>query len=208
MHGRYPDYDVLERRRPLGRGDPRAWCSTASSDVPPVRFFTDAGGARAAAPSATSCSPRTREPRIPVHGDGRRQAPRRPARRLPLRTTCPTTPRPGGWSLRGLDEAAPARRGFAAAGDAARHEHRRGASPTASCGGAWDELPVAHAWSVVMRGVLVGVLLAPLGMERDRLRRPRLPARVHARSAAGPRARRGPTRRSRWTRSGRATAGR
>ena len=104
------------------------------------------------------------------------------ARRLPLRRHARRPARPGGWW-----RAASTRRRASARADAsppptqraARRDRRRlrRRRAAAACG---RRSPVAKAWEVVMRTCSRRLLLAPLGMERDRLRRPRLPARLHA----------------------------
>ena len=128
------------------------------------------------------------EPRIPVLEYRRREAVRRASSTATGTPTCPTTARPGAWSRAGLDEAARGRgapTSFAGArtSDAATRSSR--ASPTASCtAGVWDELPCSTG---VERSscarVLARVLLASVGVERDRLRRPGLPARATCASA-------------------------
>ena len=111
-----------------------------------------------------------------------REAVRRASSTAIATTTCPTTPRPGACVAAGLDEVARARGAdsFAAANDEQRFEICADFAEGELTGGVWEEISCAKAWGVVMRGVLAAVLLPPLGMERDRLRRPGLPPRLHA----------------------------
>ena len=73
MHGRYPDYDVLEQRRPLGRADARGRARPGRGRARACRFFTPRGvrdavrvlrrraraGRRAADPGARASSTRS-----------------------------------------------------------------------------------------------------------------------------------------------------
>ena len=65
MHGRYPDYDVLEQTRALGPGDPRV-CSSRVERRPADPVLRPRRGSDAAARSATSSPAQDAEPRIPV----------------------------------------------------------------------------------------------------------------------------------------------
>ena len=184
MHGRYPDYDV-PRAAPAhwDELDARGSCSTGSSNVPPIALLHARRGGDARRVLRRRDSPRTREPRIPVLAfvdeklaagelDGYRYADM-PDDRETWRLVA-ARPRRGRARARRSTRSrraarAPARRSstrFAAGELARRRLGRRSTSRT--------------AWSVVMRDVLRGVLLAPVGLERDRLRRPGLPARLRA----------------------------
>ena len=118
------------------------------------------------------------------------------------------------WRLvaRGLDEvpprAAPTTSPRAGRG---AHDDRRRLRGRRARRRRWNEVDASTR--VVGRDArrAVGVLLAPVGVERDRLRRPRLPARLHAPAASGRRARepvRGRPRRSTSIRCPTSRAGR
>jgi hypothetical protein len=154
MHGRYPDYDVLEqadhwdavtREMVLGR----------VRDVPPIRFFTP-GEAATLGALADRLTAQESEPRIPiinyvdekyVNGalDGFQFEDMPDDREA--------------WKLvaRGLDEQASERAGtasFAAADTDVQLQVVSDFADGELHGGAWDELSVKHAFSLVMRVVL------------------------------------------------------
>ena len=54
MHGRYPDYNVLDEADHWDEVDPQGRARPRRADVPPIRFFTATRGARRCGPSATS----------------------------------------------------------------------------------------------------------------------------------------------------------
>lgn len=161
MHGRYPDYDVLEqvdhwdevtRRMVLDRVE----------NVPPIRFFD----AREAATLGVLCDVLTAqdsEPRIPVLNyvdeklhqgelDGYQYSDMPDDRDV--------------WRIvaRGLDEQA-ARIGdsetFAAAGGEVQRQIVGSFADGELHGGAWKQLNVKRAFSVVMRSVLVSFYSHP-----------------------------------------------
>ena len=178
MHGRYPDYDVLDN---AGHWDPV------------TRELVDR--ARRRRPAAAVLHRATRRPTLrrvlrrrsrpglraadPGARDDRREAARRRARRLPATRTCPTTATPGGWSPR-------ARRRRRQAARSLRRLRHRAPQRAWSAGfadgeldggsGTLDRAPRPGAWSCAR--CLAGVLLASVGVERDRLRRAGLPARL------------------------------
>ncbi|MFL5859551.1 MAG: gluconate 2-dehydrogenase subunit 3 family protein [Solirubrobacteraceae bacterium] len=154
MHGRYPDYDVLEqashwdsvtREMVLGR----------VRDVPPIRFFTPAQAASLGA-LCDVLTAQDSDPRIPVINyvdekyakgdlDGF-QFDDMPDDR-------------DAWRLvaRGLDEQAAERTGaasFAAADSEAQLAIVADFAEGKLSGGAWDGLGVTHAFGLVMRVVL------------------------------------------------------
>jgi hypothetical protein len=153
MHGRYPDFDVVEqaahwddrtRTVVLGRID----------RVPHRRFFTEVETATLTA-FCDDVLGQDSEPRIPVLAfideklyqgrlDGFQYAGMPDDRDT--------------WRLvaRGLDEAARRDGGesYASAGDALRSEVLDGFAAGKLEGGAWDELDGTRAWSVVMRAAL------------------------------------------------------
>ena len=121
------------------RATSRRCASSPPREAPTLRAFCDVVLAQDA------------EPRIPVARDGRREARRRPARRLPLRRHArrPRDLAAGAARPRRAPPSAARRDGFAAAEprDAAgdRRALRRGRARRRR----WDELDVARAWSVV-----------------------------------------------------------
>ena len=128
---------------------------------------------------ATSCSTRRGEPRVPVVEHGRRPAGRGADRRLALRGHARGRRRPGGDTL-----AAPGRRtprpsygcGFA---ECPGRDQRRADPGRPGLGsGDWHGLPAGARVEPVDPVRLHRVLLPPVGLERDRLPRPGLPARL------------------------------
>lgn len=154
MHGRYPDYDVLENAAHWDDATRRAVLPRVH-DVPPVRFFDPREAATVEA-LANVLTAQDAEPRIPIlnfvdetlhegEGEGYRYFDMPDDRET--------------WRLvvRGLDEQAQARGGvptFAAASDELRHEIVGCFAEAQLRGGAWDRLNVSHAFSVVMQAVL------------------------------------------------------
>jgi hypothetical protein len=154
MHGRYPDYDVLEQ---AGHWDQvtRRLVLDRVGQVPPIRFFTP----REAATLGELCDILTAqdaEPRIAVlnyvdekYFEGRLdgyQFEDMPDDRDTWRIVA-----------RGLDEQAGARDGaatFAAADDEQRHAIVCDFAEGRLRDGAWGELNVKRAFSVVMRAAL------------------------------------------------------
>jgi len=154
MHGRYPDYNVLDeadhwdevtRQVVLDRVD----------KVPEIRFFT----AQEAACLGALCDmvmAQDRDPRIPVLNmvdakmfegklDGYRYADMPDDRETWRRVA------------RGLDAAAVQHgvtNGFAQAPTDVQHEIVQAFSEGKLHGEVWDELPCSNAWSVVTRGIL------------------------------------------------------
>ena len=180
MHGRYPDYNVLDEADHWDEVTRRLVLERVEQ-TPPIRFFTK--------PEADTLGifcdlvmAQDREPKIPVLNmvdaklfagelDGFRYADmpddRETWRRLARR------PRRGG-------RASTAR---ATSPGAAPDVQMRVVDALAKGelhGEVWDELPPAKTWKVVIARDPQRVLLAPLGLERDRLRRPGLPARLRA----------------------------
>jgi Gluconate 2-dehydrogenase subunit 3 len=154
MHGRYPDYDVLEQ---AGHWDERTRELVLGrvEQVPPIRLVTP----REAATLAVLCDLLTAqdsEPRIPVlnlvdakYHEGRLdgyQFEDMPDDRDVWRLVA-----------RGLDEQAQERAGaasFATAGDDVAHAIVTDFAAGRLEGGAWRELNVKRAFSLVMRAVL------------------------------------------------------
>ncbi|MCA1689476.1 MAG: gluconate 2-dehydrogenase subunit 3 family protein, partial [Actinobacteria bacterium] len=153
MHGRFPDYDVLAN---AGHWDEltRAVVLERVRAVPSIRFFT-AREAACLGPFLDVVLAQDDEPRIPVLAmvdkklsegklDGYQYADMPDDRDT--------------WRLvaRGLDETARERGGgsYACAGADLQHDIVGEFAQGALGGGAWAELNVARAWSVVMRGAL------------------------------------------------------
>ena len=177
LHGRYPDYDVLDEPTHWDEVT-RGWCSRRVATSPPIRFF-NAAESRRSAPSATWCSPRTRSRVSRSSSYIDEKLAEGQLRRLPVRRHARATARPGGCVARGLDEAArrTGRASFATATPTQRRTRVSKRSRTGELsGGVWDELPPSRG--VEGRDALRAerLLRAPVGVERDRLRRPRLSA--------------------------------
>ena len=188
MIGRYPDYDVLDAADTWDAATRKIVLARARA-ARSAALLHRRRRSRRCARSATSCSPRTREPRIPVAEmvdakladgrlDGYRYAdmPRRPRHLAAWCCAGSTTPRGRRYAVPASPSAA-----------AEQREDVVGEFADGRLvGGPWEELNVDA-------GVVGGdarragrVLLPPVGVERDRLRRPRLPARLHAPGRAGP----------------------
>ncbi len=154
MHGRYPDYDVLEQADHWDDVT-RQMVLDRVNEVPPLRFFD----AREAATLGALCDVLTAqdvEPRIPVLAyvdeklhqgslDGYQYFDMPDDRDV--------------WRIvaRGLDEQAQSSgdgETFAAAGAEARHQIVTRFADGKLHGGAWSQLNVKRAFSVVMRSVL------------------------------------------------------
>jgi len=159
MHGRYPDYDVLEE---AGAWDEptRAVVLARIDDVPEREFFTDAEAATLTA-LCDNVLAQDSEPRIPVlafvdakHAAGKTEG-YRYAGMPPDSET---------WRLvaRGLDEAAGGGPGVFAEIDADARAKIVDAFASGELeGGAWAELDVSRAWSVVTRDALAAFYAHP-----------------------------------------------
>jgi hypothetical protein len=150
MHGRYPDYDVLAN---AGHWDPvtRELVLERARSVPPVRFFT-AVEERCLRAFLDVLLAQDAEPRIPVFEmvDAKLHDGKLDGFQFEDMPDDRDT-----WRLvaRGLDEAA-GDEGFAALGGEARHRLVGRFADGELSGGAWDELNVSRAWSVITRGAL------------------------------------------------------
>jgi hypothetical protein len=184
MHGRFPDYDVLEQQEHWDEVTRRVVLARVQ-DVPELRFFAPAEAACLGAFLDVVLA-QDAEPRVPVLGmvdrklhegrlDGYRYADMPDDRQT--------------WRLvaRGLDETARERgaTSFAAAGEDVRHDLVRALSAGALTGGAWAELNVARAWSVVMRGALAAFYSHPWAWNEIGFGGPAYP-RGYMRRQAGP----------------------
>jgi hypothetical protein len=149
-HGRYPDYDVLAN---ADHWDPvtRELILERARSTPPVRFFT-AVEEHCLRPFLDALLAQDAEPRVPVFEmvdkklfegklDGFQYADMPDDRET--------------WRLvaRGLDESA-GPGGFAGLSDDARKDLISRFADAKLSGGAWEELNVSRAWSVVTRGAL------------------------------------------------------
>jgi gluconate 2-dehydrogenase subunit 3-like protein len=152
MHGRYPDYDVLEQ---AGAWDEptRAVVFARVDDVPEREFFT----AAEAATLGLFCDDllaQDSEPRIPVLAfvDAKHAAGKTEGYRY-----ADMPPDSETWRLvaRGLDEAAGGGAGAYADTDSEARERILDAFSSGDLeGGVWAELDVSRAWSVVTRDAL------------------------------------------------------
>jgi hypothetical protein len=154
MHGRYPDYDVLEQ---AGHWDPvtREMVLARVDAVPPIRFFSVAEAATLGA-LCDQLTAQDAEPRIPVIHFVDEKYHRGDLDGFQF----DDMPDDGdAWRLvaRGLDEQA-AERGVAASFAAADHEAQLAIVADFAGGrvtsGAWAQLNVARAFSLVMRVTL------------------------------------------------------
>ena len=187
MHGRFPDYDVLSNQ---GHWDEltRTVVTDRVANVPPIRFFTPAQAA-CLAPFLDVVLAQDAEPRIPVLAmvdkklcegklDGFQYADMPDDRET--------------WRLvaRGLDETARARgaTSYAAAGEDLQHDIVGELAGGKLSGGAWDELNVSRAWSVVTRGALSEFYSHPWAWNEIGFGGPAYP-RGYMRRQVGPRGR-------------------
>jgi hypothetical protein len=149
MHGRYPDYDVLENA-PHWDAVTREAILARVREVPPVRFFGPAEE-RCLRPFLDVLLAQDGEPRIPVFEmvDAKLQEAKLDGFQYADMPDDRET-----WRLvaRGLDEAAGG--DFAALGHDEQHELLARFAGGELSGGAWERLNVSRAWSVVTRGAL------------------------------------------------------
>jgi hypothetical protein len=153
MHGRYPDYDVMEQARHWDQVT-RELIEERAAETPPLRFFT-ASEASTLAAFCDVVTAQDAEPRIPVLAmvDRKLHTGKLDGFRYDDMPDDAET-----WRLvaAGLDEAA-ADRGagsFAQADDGLRHEICADFAAGELEAGIWERLPCSRAWSVVLRAVL------------------------------------------------------
>jgi hypothetical protein len=160
MHGRYPDYDVLDE---IAGWDEvtRGVVLSRLNDVPPRRFFTEAEWDALVAFCDVVLA-QDSDPRIPVvaYVDEKLHAGRLDGYQYADMPDDRTT-----WRLvaSGLDQDAKAK-GAASYGSASaevRQEIAGEFSEGKLTGGAWDELNVARAFTVVMRSALAAFYSHP-----------------------------------------------
>ncbi len=153
MHGRYPDYDVLEHA-PRWDALTREMIERRAADTPPLRFF-DPAQARCLGPFLDVVLAQDAEPRVPVLAmvDAKMHAGKLDGYRY---ADMPVDPETWRRVARGLDEAAAARghEDFAAAPVETQREIVGLLADGKLEGGTWDELDPSRAWSVIMRGAL------------------------------------------------------
>jgi hypothetical protein len=160
MHGRYPDYDVIEQADHWDAVT-RELVLARIDDVPSIRFFAPAE-ARTIAAFADDVTAQDAEPRIPVVNfvdeklakgalDGYQYADLPDDRDL--------------WRLvaRGLDGSARASGApdYADAPPEIRHEICHSFSRGELRGEVWDDLNVSRAWSIVVRDILAAFYSHP-----------------------------------------------
>ena len=185
MHGRYPDYNVLDERE---HWDPvtRRLVLARVEQVPPIRFFTE-GEAVTLGAFCDVVMAQDSEPKVPVLNmvdqklyegklDGFRYADMPDDRETWRRVAI------------GLDAAARQHEAesFATAPPEIQHRVVQAFSEGALRGAAWDELPPARAWSVVMRAVLGSFYSHPWAFNEIGFGGPAYP-RGYARLGAGQR---------------------
>jgi hypothetical protein len=150
MHGRYPDYDVLEHANEWDEVTLEVVLDRVR-DVPHLRFF-DEREARCLGAFLDVVLAQDREPRIPVLNmvDAKMHAGRLDGYQYVDMPDDRDT-----WRIvaRGLDESA-GDGGFAALGNDDRLKLVGRFSNGELSGGAWEQVNVSNAWSVVMRGAL------------------------------------------------------
>ena len=180
MHGRYPDYDVLEQ---AGHWDEvtREMVLARVHEVPEIRFFTAGEAATLGALLRPADRPGLRAA-DPAHQLHRREVRTRRARRLPVRRHARRPTRPGGWSPAGSTSRPRGRAGAAsfAAADRRRpagdRRGLRGGRARRAAPGSSSTSSGPSAWSCASS--LSCFYSPPVGVERDRLRRAGLSARL------------------------------
>ncbi len=185
MHGRYPNYNVLDERE---HWDPvtRRVVLARVQQVPPIRFFAQAEAVTLGA-FCDVVMAQDSEPKIPVLNmvdeklyegklDGFRYADMPDDRETWRRVAI------------GLDAAARQEDAgsFATAPPETQRRVVQAFSEGALRGAVWDELPPARAWSVVMRGVLGSFYSHPWAFNEIGFGGPAYP-RGYARLGAGQR---------------------
>ena len=151
MHGRYPDYDVLDS---AADWDPvtRELLEQRAAQTPPVRFF-DAAEERCLRPLLDVLLAQDAEPRVPVFElvDAKLHAGRLDGFRF-----ADLPPDPQTWRRVAARLDAEARGRGATSGFADLDVEQQRALVGAWAGGrlAWDDLDATRAWSVVMRATL------------------------------------------------------
>jgi hypothetical protein len=185
MHGRYPDYNVLDQREHWDAVTQEVVLGRLES-VSPIRFFTSPEAATLGA-FCDRVLAQDREPRIPVLNmvdaklfagelDGFRYA------------DMPDDPQTWRRVAAGLDAAARQHGAgsFAQAADGVQHDVVQAFSEGQLHGEVWDELPPSRAWKVVTRVILSAFYSHPWAWNEIGFGGPAYP-RGYARLGAGQR---------------------
>jgi choline dehydrogenase-like flavoprotein len=156
MHGRYPDYDVLEQKEHWDDVT-RETIMRRVDDPPEIRFFTASEAATLAA-FCDTVTAQDREPKIPVLNFVDEKMANAETQGLDGYQHADMPDDRETWRLvaRGLDEEARLRGAdsFRAAPEHVRERICEAFSEGKFARGVWEELPASKAWSVVMRSVL------------------------------------------------------
>jgi hypothetical protein len=181
MHGRYPDYDILEQ---APHWDPvtRELVLSRVCEPPPPRFF-DAAEAATLGAFCDVVLAQDAEPRVPVLAmvDAKLAAGQLDGFRY---ADMPEDPETWRRVARGIDEVAGG--SFAGLQEERKRAIVQHFSEGSLAGGTWESLPCARAWSVVMRGVLSTFYSHPWAWNELGYGGPRYP-RGYVRLAAGQR---------------------
>jgi hypothetical protein len=153
MHGRYPDYNVLDEAQHWDAHTRQAVLDRVENE-PPIRFFTETEAATLGAfCDVVMCQ--DREPRIPVLAmvDAKLYAGKLDGFRF---VDMPDDRETWRMVAKGLDASARQHgaAGFTSASEEVQHELVDAFSKGELHGEVWDELPSSRAFSVVMRAVL------------------------------------------------------
>jgi hypothetical protein len=185
MHGRYPDYNVLDQAAHWDEVTRRVVLERVET-VPPLRFFAE-GEARTLGCFCDVVMAQDREPRIPVLAlvDAKQFAGQRE-----------------GYRYADMPDDGETWRRVAAGLDAAARQHGASTFVSASTdvrrmviqafsegklhGEVWDELPCARAWAVIMRDILSAFYSHPWAWNEIGFGGPAYP-RGYARLGAGQR---------------------
>jgi hypothetical protein len=153
MHGRYPDFNVLDEVNHWDEATRRVVLERVEN-VPPIRFFTHEEAITLGA-FCDVVTAQDREPRIPVLNviDAKMFSGQREGYRY---VDMPDDDETWRRVARGLDAAARQHgaAGFAVASHEVQTRVVQAFSDGELHGEVWDELPPSRAWSVVMRDVL------------------------------------------------------
>jgi hypothetical protein len=185
MHGRYPDYNVLDEVAHWDEVTRRVVLERVEQ-TPPIRFFTEPE-ARTLGAFCDRVMAQDREPKIPVLNmvDAKMFADELDGFRF---AELPRDPETWRRVAAGLDASARQHgcESFAAAPGNVQHDIVDAFSQGELHGQVWDELPPSKAWSVVMRGVLSAYYSHPWSWNEIGFGGPAYP-RGYARFAAGQR---------------------
>ena len=154
MHGRYPDYNVLEQRDHWDEVT-RKVIMDRVDNPPPIRFFTETEAETLKA-FCDTVTAQDREPKIPVLNFVDEKMYKADEQGLDGYQYADMPDDRDTWRLvaKGLDDEARARNetSFHAASEDVREEICEAFSKGELSGGVWEQMP--RAWKVVMRSVL------------------------------------------------------